>query len=119
VYPLRVGELLVQRRRRASELTQVRVYRGRPNPARQQGAARANDRQASEWERSQRVAVIRRQGPTSGRRDVVEPRGLSCRGGSLVGVSPPEVRRTAASVVSLPHRIRLPSCSRLVRLLAT
>lgn len=60
VYPLRVGELLVARRQRPSELSQVRVYRGRPNPERQGGAARANDRQASDWERAGRVTVIRR-----------------------------------------------------------
>jgi len=30
--PLRLGELLVSRRRMPSELAGVRVYRGRPNP---------------------------------------------------------------------------------------
>lgn len=39
VSPLKVGELLVGRRRRPSELQEVRVYRGRPNPERQSGAA--------------------------------------------------------------------------------
>ena len=60
VFPLKVGELLAQRRQRESELMEVRVYRGRPNPERQPGAARANDRQTSMWERSDRVTVIRR-----------------------------------------------------------
>jgi uncharacterized LabA/DUF88 family protein len=60
VFPFKVGQLLTRRRSRESTLEQVRVYRGRPNPARQAGAARANDRQTSDWERSQRVAVIRR-----------------------------------------------------------
>lgn len=60
VFPLKVGELLAHRRRRESELLEVRVYRGRPNPERQPGAARANDRQTSMWERSDRVTVIRR-----------------------------------------------------------
>jgi hypothetical protein len=60
VFPLKVGELLAERRRRESELVEVRVYRGRPNPERQPGAARANDRQADMWERSDRVTVSRR-----------------------------------------------------------
>src|SRR5690606_9528998 len=52
IYPIKLGELLASRRNRPTELKQVRVYRGRPNPERQQGAARANDRQASDWQRS-------------------------------------------------------------------
>jgi uncharacterized LabA/DUF88 family protein len=60
VHPIQVGELLTRKRQRASELKQVRVYRGRPNPARQAGAARANDRQTADWDRSDRVEVIRR-----------------------------------------------------------
>lgn len=46
VFPLKIGELLTGRRRRESELMEVRVYRGRPNPERQPGAAAANDRQS-------------------------------------------------------------------------
>lgn len=60
VFPHKVGEILTQRRERDSELLEVRVYRGRPNPERQPGAARANDRQTSMWERSDQVTVIRR-----------------------------------------------------------
>jgi uncharacterized LabA/DUF88 family protein len=60
VFPLKVAELLVSRRRRDSELLEVRVYRGRPNPERQPGAARANDRQTDMWERSDQVTVVRR-----------------------------------------------------------
>ncbi|MCL2463779.1 MAG: NYN domain-containing protein [Micrococcales bacterium] len=60
VFPLKVGELLTQRRRRNSELVEVRVYRGRPNPERQPGAARANDRQTDMWQRSDLVTVVRR-----------------------------------------------------------
>lgn len=60
VFPLKIGELLATRRRRESELMEVRVYRGRPNPERQPGAAAANDRQTDMWERSDRVTVIRR-----------------------------------------------------------
>lgn len=60
VFPVKVGELLTRRRARESELMEVRVYRGRPNPERQPGAARANDRQTAMWQRSDRVTVIRR-----------------------------------------------------------
>ncbi|MDR0784036.1 MAG: NYN domain-containing protein [Propionibacteriaceae bacterium] len=60
VFPLKVGELLTSRRKRDSDLLEVRVYRGRPNPERQPGAAQANDRQADMWERSDQVHVIRR-----------------------------------------------------------
>jgi uncharacterized LabA/DUF88 family protein len=60
VFPLKVAELLVSRRQRDSELMEVRVYRGRPNPEHQPGATRANDRQTDMWERSDQVTVIRR-----------------------------------------------------------
>lgn len=60
VSPLKVGEALVARRKRESELKEVRVYRGRPNPERQPGAARANDRQTAAWQRSNLVEVVRR-----------------------------------------------------------
>lgn len=59
IHPRQLGELICSRRRNPSTLTEVRVYRGRPNPARQPGAARANDRQTSDWARSG-VTVIRR-----------------------------------------------------------
>ena len=60
VDPLRLGQLLTARRRRPSELVQVRVYRGRPVPEHQPRAAAANDRQAEAWQRSGLVHVIRR-----------------------------------------------------------
>ncbi len=60
VDPLRLSQLLVQRRKRPSELEGVRIYRGRPSPTHQPRAAAANDRQTTEWERSGRMAVIRR-----------------------------------------------------------
>jgi len=60
VFPLKVAEMLTSRRNVPSELLEVRVYRGRPNPERQPGAARANDRQTAMWERSDQVTVIRR-----------------------------------------------------------
>jgi uncharacterized LabA/DUF88 family protein len=49
VDPQRIGALLVGRRRWSSELTGVRVYRGRPSPALQPVAAAAFDRQAKAW----------------------------------------------------------------------
>lgn len=58
--PLRLGQLLVARRKRPSQLEGVRVYRGRPSPDHQAGSAAANDRQTAEWERSGKVTVIRR-----------------------------------------------------------
>ena len=58
--PLRTGLLLCQKRARESELKQVRVYRGRPNPGKEPGATRANDRQAAAWEKSPLVEVVRR-----------------------------------------------------------
>ena len=58
--PLRLAQLLVSRRRNPSTLSAVRVYRGRPNPVYQQASAAANDRQTSDWERSNLVEVIRR-----------------------------------------------------------
>lgn len=60
VDPLRLGRLLVARRKRPSRLEGVRVYRGRPNPDRQARSAAANDRQTVAWERSGAVTVIRR-----------------------------------------------------------
>lgn len=58
--PLRLGRILVNRRRRPSDLEAVRVYRGRPNPDRQARSAAANDRQTAAWERNDKVTVIRR-----------------------------------------------------------
>lgn len=60
IFPLKVAELIVSRRRWESELVEVRVYRGKPGSDRQPGAAGANDRQTSDWERSKRVTVVRR-----------------------------------------------------------
>lgn len=59
IWPKATAELLVQRRRRPSELVQSRVYRGRPNPEKQPGSARANDRQTADWDRTG-VTTIRR-----------------------------------------------------------
>lgn len=60
VDPFKLAEVLCQRRKFESELKQVRVYRGRPNPERQPGATSANDRQTEAWRRHPKVEVIRR-----------------------------------------------------------
>lgn len=60
VDPLRLGQYLCKVRAAESQLKEVRVYRGRPNPERQPGATRANDRQTSAWQRSPLVTVHRR-----------------------------------------------------------
>lgn len=59
--PARLADLIATRRKRASEATAVRVYRGRPDPNHQPVPAAANDAQASQWERDTRVRVVRRQ----------------------------------------------------------
>ncbi|WP_460356026.1 NYN domain-containing protein [Actinoallomurus acanthiterrae] len=59
--PSRLADLIQQRRSRLSEVTAIRVYRGRPDPTRQPTPASANDAQAAEWSRDPRVQVIRRQ----------------------------------------------------------
>lgn len=61
VDPVAFGELLVARRvHEPCELTQVRVYRGRPSPTRQPTLAAVNDAQADEWQRDARVTVVRK-----------------------------------------------------------
>lgn len=57
--PMAYARLLVSKRNRPSLLAQVRVYRGRPVPTHEPGAAAANDRQASAWQRAG-VVVCRR-----------------------------------------------------------
>ncbi len=63
VDPRALGELLVSKREAnglPSELVEVRVYRGYPEPTRQPEPAAANDRQADAWSRLGKVRVIRR-----------------------------------------------------------
>jgi len=60
VHPGRVAERIVAKRLFPSELRQVLVFRGRPNPARQPKLTAANDAQTAAWERDPRVRVIRR-----------------------------------------------------------
>ncbi|WP_405084571.1 NYN domain-containing protein [Microbispora sp. NBC_01389] len=59
--PAGIADLIGQRRSRASEVTAVRVYRGRPDPNYQPLPAAANDAQAARWTHDRRVQVIRRQ----------------------------------------------------------
>lgn len=49
VMPRQVAQLIVDRRKRPSQLQQVRVYRGKPNPHHQPVSAAASSRQAAEW----------------------------------------------------------------------
>lgn len=60
--PLALAERVAEKRSRRfpSEITQVLVYRGRPNPERQRTLTAANDAQAAAWERDPRVKVHRR-----------------------------------------------------------
>jgi len=60
IHPLRVAGRIVSKRRRASELTSVRVFRGRPNPEHHPTPTAANDAQTAAWQRDRRVRVIRR-----------------------------------------------------------
>ncbi|TYB44340.1 NYN domain-containing protein [Actinomadura chibensis] len=59
--PARVAAIIEQRRSRPSEVTAIRVYRGRPDPNHQPTPTSANDAQAARWSRDPRVQVIRRQ----------------------------------------------------------
>jgi hypothetical protein len=59
--PARLADLITGRRKRPSAATAVHVYRGRPDPNHQPVPTAANDAQASQWTRDQRVQVIRRQ----------------------------------------------------------
>jgi hypothetical protein len=59
--PARLAELIVDRRKRPSEVAAVRVYRGRPDPGHQARLTASNDAQAAKWARDKRVQVIRRQ----------------------------------------------------------
>jgi hypothetical protein len=58
--PWALGQLIVRRRRRASSLAGVRVYRGLPAATLEPRAHSANQRQAAAWEANPAVAVLRR-----------------------------------------------------------
>jgi uncharacterized LabA/DUF88 family protein len=60
--PVALAERIAQKRSRhfSSEVTDVRVFRGRPNPERQRTLAAANEAQTSAWQKDRRVQVIRR-----------------------------------------------------------
>jgi uncharacterized LabA/DUF88 family protein len=58
--PVALGNLLVSRRVRPSQLQQVRIYRGMPDASREPRPHGANDRQTAAWRRSPLVEVLRR-----------------------------------------------------------
>lgn len=60
VDPMKVSERLVAKRKFASEVSAVHVFRGRPVPAFQPKPASANDIQATAWSMDERVSVVRR-----------------------------------------------------------
>jgi hypothetical protein len=60
VDPLRLAQVIVDRRRRPSTLTGVRVYRGLPDATRQPRAYAANERQTAGWKRDPMMHVVRR-----------------------------------------------------------
>lgn len=59
-HPLRLAEMLVERRKGGGDLEAVHVYRGRPDPRKQVTLASANDKQKQAWEMSPLVQVHRR-----------------------------------------------------------
>ncbi|HEY5249296.1 MAG TPA: NYN domain-containing protein [Dermatophilaceae bacterium] len=60
VHPLLLAERVLSKRRIESELVEVRVFRGRPNPEHHPRPTAANDAQTAAWERDPRVTVVRR-----------------------------------------------------------
>jgi uncharacterized LabA/DUF88 family protein len=58
--PGSLADLLVERRNRPSELAEVRVYRGRPNPVRQPSAAAANALRETGWSYDPRLVLVHR-----------------------------------------------------------
>ena len=60
VHPVKLAELLVNRRTRQSSLSAVSVFRGRPVPQHQPTASRFFDRYVADWTRDARCDVIHR-----------------------------------------------------------
>jgi uncharacterized LabA/DUF88 family protein len=60
VNPIEIAERLVARRKFASELVAIHVFRGRPAPTLQPKPASANDIQAASWSADPRVRLVRR-----------------------------------------------------------
>jgi len=60
IHPVRVAELITLKRKIASELAFIRVFRGRPNPAHHPLPTAAFDAQKSAWERDTRCKVVAR-----------------------------------------------------------
>jgi uncharacterized LabA/DUF88 family protein len=77
--PLKLAELIVHKDVHDHELTQVRVYRGRPDSLKEPGAYAANLRQCTHWERaSEQVHVITRalRYPTAWPKERAEEKGI-------------------------------------------
>lgn len=60
VHPVKLAQLLCDKRKRPSKLRKVYVYRGRPNPQRQPEAASFFDAAVNVWERDDRCSVVSR-----------------------------------------------------------
>jgi uncharacterized LabA/DUF88 family protein len=76
--PLKIGKLLVSRRRFESALVGVRVYRGEPSPEHQPAAAAASKGQARAWGAAPGVTVVRRplRYPQTWPRDPAQEKGI-------------------------------------------
>lgn len=61
INPIRLAELIVERRANPGVLTGIRVYRGRTDPERAPEATAASDAQTSAWLQDRRLVAIRRQ----------------------------------------------------------
>lgn len=59
--PSKIADIIQRRRSRPSQVTAIRVYRGRPDPERQPTPASANDSQSAKWMRDRRLHLVRRQ----------------------------------------------------------
>lgn len=60
IWPMALGNLIVERRPRPSVLNEVRIYRGLPDSTRQPTLYAVNDRQTAVWTGDSRVVVFRR-----------------------------------------------------------
>ena len=77
--PLKLGELITAKDVHHHDLTQVRIYRGRPDSLKEPTAYAANLRQCTRWERSsERVRVIARalRYPTAWPEERAEEKGI-------------------------------------------
>lgn len=58
--PARIAEAAVKKRAPGGIISQVRVYRGHPDPRREPRLAQVSDRQKNAWQSDGRVVVLRR-----------------------------------------------------------